>query len=112
LGPNGLKAGRPDQKEVTKIVEQLEKLNPTKRPAYSPLMNGFWRMLYTDITPVQVSSGKLGPFIGKVYQDLDSTQGVIKNILSVALPSIKGGLIAKQRIKDPNTWYAQGPYFR
>ena len=102
--PNGLKASAGDREAITNLVEALEKVNPTKRPAYSPLMNGFWRMLYTDLEPAAASSGKLGPFVGDVFQDLDSTNGIIKNILSIKFPTIKGALVAFQRIKDPDTW--------
>ena len=69
-------------------------------------MNGFWRMTYTDFSPAAPSSGQLGPFVGEVYQDLDSTKQRIANLLKIDLPFIKieGGLIAKQSIRDANTW--------
>jgi hypothetical protein len=102
--PNGIKA-KPDQREeVNRLVEQLEKVNPTKNPANSPIMNGFWRMTYTDYAPAAPSSGQLGPFIGDVYQDLDSNAGIIKNILDIKFPPLRGALIAKQRVKDKVTW--------
>lgn len=103
--PNGLVAS-PEQKiEMLTIVGQLEQYNPTKNPAYSELMNGFWRMLYTDFDPPSTSAGKLGPFVGDVFQDLNSKEQRITNILDVKFPSIKGGLVAKQSIYDKNTWY-------
>lgn len=49
--PNGLKAKLSDQVEVDELVSKLELLSPTKDPARSTLMNGFWKMLYTDFTP-------------------------------------------------------------
>lgn len=66
-------------------------------------MDGFWRMLHTDFPPGP-SSGKLGPFTGEVFQDLDSEKKVIKNILRVSFPPIVGALVADQVIVDRNTW--------
>eukprot|EP01038_Epipyxis_sp_PR26KG_P015979 gene15979-21685_t len=102
--PNGVKASQELRETINSYVTKLEEINPTVKPAYSPLMNGFWRMLYTDFNPPAPSSGQLGPFIGDVYQDLDSTIGVIKNILKLDFPPIIGGLIAKQTIKNDFTW--------
>ena len=49
--PNGLTASVEQQTALKELVNQIELLNPTPNPAYSPLMNGYWRMLYTDFTP-------------------------------------------------------------
>lgn len=49
--PNGLTATVEQQIALKDLVNQIELLNPTPNPAYSPLMNGYWRMLYTDFTP-------------------------------------------------------------
>ena len=70
-------------------------------------MNGFWKMIYTDFHPPALSSGKLGPFIGDVFQDLDGKQGIVKNLLRINFNVIEiiGGLIAKQTIENKNTWY-------
>jgi PAP_fibrillin len=104
--PNGLQATQSQRTRISDLVSQIEQLNPTARPAYSPLMNGFWRMLYTDFSPPAASAGKLGPFVGDVFQDLDSTNSVIRNVLRISLPPIRGQLTATQRIRDPKTWYA------
>lgn len=61
-------------------------------------------MLYTDLSPPATSAGKLGPFVGDVFQDLDSAQNTITNLLKISFPPIKGGLVAKQTILDPQTW--------
>ena len=92
------------KEEINRLVSDLEKLNPTSNAAYSSKMNGFWRLEYTDFDPPAPSSGKLGPFVGDVYQDLDGKAGIIKNLLKVSFPPITGALIAKQRIKNRNTW--------
>lgn len=67
-------------------------------------MAGFWRLLYSDFDPPQPSSGKLGPFVGEVYQNLEPGINQITNILRVPFPDIQGGLVAKQTIKDKQTW--------
>ena len=103
--PNGLKASKSQQKDIESLVSTIEKSNPTKSPAKSDLMNGYWRLLYTDFDPPAESSGKLGPFVGDVFQDLNSKDSVIKNILKVRFPSINGALTANLRIPDANTWY-------
>jgi len=107
--PNGIYAATSIRREISSIVETLEARNPTARPALSEKMNGFWRMDYTDFSPPATSSGKLGPFIGEVYQDLyasnqTSSSGVIKNILRIKFPPIVGALVAKQRIVADDTW--------
>lgn len=61
-------------------------------------------MVYTDYSPSGPSSGQLGPFVGDVFQDLDSSKGIIKNLLKIEFPPIAGGLIGLQTIKDPSTW--------
>lgn len=70
-------------------------------------MNGFWKLLYTDFDPPATSAGKLGPLTGSVYQDLDSKKGRIINYLKIKFPKIEGGLVARQSVKDMNTWYVQ-----
>eukprot|EP00466_Bigelowiella_natans_P006030 jgi/Bigna1/143017/aug1.75_g17725 len=99
--PNGINASPTQRAKVNDLVDVLEGANPTGRPALSPLMYGFWRMLYTDFSPAAPSSGQLGPFVGDVYQDL--SEGIIKNILVIP-PLLKGALVANQRVRDPNTW--------
>jgi len=107
--PNGINAVASARREISSIVEELEGRNPTERPALSDRMSGFWRMHYTDFSPPATSSGKLGPFVGEVYQDLyptnqTSSSGVIKNILRITFPPIVGALVAKQRIVADDTW--------
>lgn len=102
--PNGINVSLDKRELINNIVIDLESKNPTSKPAYSSKMNGFWRMLYTDFSPPSTSAGKLGPFIGDVYQDLDSNNNIIKNILDLSFPPLTGALIAKQSILNDNTW--------
>jgi hypothetical protein len=66
-------------------------------------MDGYWRLLYTDNPPAP-NSGKFGPFIGEVFQELNSEQGKIKNILNLKNPPIVVSLTANQTVKNKNTW--------
>ena len=69
-------------------------------------------MLYTDLTPAAPSSGKLGPFTGDVYQELDPRNGIIKNLLNIdfSLVKLRGGLVAHQSIHDNKTWRVDFKY--
>eukprot|EP00976_Prorocentrum_cordatum_P087401 1186885-Prorocentrum_minimum.AAC.4 len=82
VAPNGLSATPDDKRRIAEIVTDIEQSNPTIAPAHSTLMPGFWRMLYTDMEPAP-SSGKLGPFIGDVFQDLRPENSLILNLLKV-----------------------------
>lgn len=88
--PNGLKATDQQKKNVLSRVKLIEQMNPTSKPAYSSKMDGFWRLIYTDFEPAAASSGKLGPFIGDVFQLLDSKSLKITNILRISFPPITG----------------------
>ncbi|GBG68594.1 hypothetical protein CBR_g3139 [Chara braunii] len=43
----GAAASDEDKARIEKIVRGLEKINPTKEPLNSPLINGKWRLVYT-----------------------------------------------------------------
>jgi len=101
---NGIDVDANVRKDITSLVEYVESTNPTKSPAFSDKMNGYWRMLYTDFNPPAESSGRIGPFTADVYQDLDSNNKVIKNILKLNFPKIEGFLQANQEVYDSNTW--------
>ena len=81
--PNGLDVSDDKILEIDKLAKQIELLNPTKNTAKSELMNGFWKMEYTDLKPQAASNGKLGPFVADVYQDLNSKTLQIENLLQV-----------------------------
>ncbi|CAM9457405.1 unnamed protein product [Ectocarpus sp. 13 AM-2016] len=59
-------AGR--EARIQEVAKELNALNPTKDPARSPLLAGRWRMLYSTVPGP--SSGRLGPFVGDVFQDI------------------------------------------
>lgn len=104
-GTNGLRATRAQQESIAGLVSLLERSSPTSRPAYSKLMAGSWELLYTDFDPPAGSSGKLGPFVGRVLQDLQPDSKQIFNILKISTPlRIDGELSAAVSILDDQTW--------
>ena len=79
--PNGLSSTPALRDEIRSLVEALEASNPSRNPADSKLMAGFWRLLYTTSTEGG-NAGKLGPLVGAVFQDIDPDAGIIKNCLA------------------------------
>ena len=70
---NGRGASPSLRQTIDGFARDLERRNPTHRPAESAKMNGFWRMLCTSLEGAP-SAGQLGPLTGDVFQDLDSSQ--------------------------------------
>ncbi|CAM9748786.1 unnamed protein product [Ectocarpus sp. 4 AP-2014] len=66
---------------IEEVAKELNALNPTKDPARSPLLAGRWRMLYSTVPGP--SSGRLGPFVGDVFQDIRPDEKRIINILEL-----------------------------
>ena len=100
---NGIDTPPTLEKEIILLCERLEKCNPTPRPIRNTKkMNGFWKMLWTNFYPVAPSSGKLGPFVGDVYQDVDFS-GKARNILRIDFPPIVGELVASPSIVNDST---------
>ena len=102
--PNGIGASPEQRERINELVSLLETNNPTPRPATSSMNSGRWRMVYTDYCPAGPSSGKLGPFIGDVFQQLSPELGVIENILDIKSPPIQGKLVASQSVISDDTW--------
>lgn len=101
---NGIDTPVALEEDIVALCEQLEKCNPTPRPVRnSAKMNGFWKMLWTNFSPVAPSSGKLGPFVGDVYQDVDFGGGKARNILRINFPPIAGELVASPSILNDST---------
>jgi hypothetical protein len=127
---NGIDTPKELAIQIQSICEQLEDITPNPSPTQHPeLLNGFWFMLWTNYGPPAPSSGKLGPFIGDVYQDLqlpttitnhnnndsdDSTptpasvsggggRGVARNIFKLDVPPIMGELYATPKVIDDTT---------
>lgn len=101
---NGINVDANTRADIRSLVECVESNNPTKSPALSSKMNGYWKMIYTDYDPPAESAGKVGPFVADVFQDIDSSNKVIKNILKLDFPKIEGFLQANQDVYDASTW--------
>jgi hypothetical protein len=109
---NGIETPTELQLQIKDLCTQLQQVNPNPKPCLAPsLLNGFWYMLYTDYSPPGPSSGKLGPFVGNVYQEIDLDEGVARNIFRLQnslLPvlNIIGELTAFPTTKDDGTTVA------
>eukprot|EP00639_Heterosigma_akashiwo_P006212 CAMPEP_0194588192 /NCGR_PEP_ID=MMETSP0292-20121207/19609_1 /TAXON_ID=39354 /ORGANISM="Heterosigma akashiwo, Strain CCMP2393" /LENGTH=329 /DNA_ID=CAMNT_0039444599 /DNA_START=149 /DNA_END=1138 /DNA_ORIENTATION=- len=89
--------------QIYSLIEQLEKANPTDRPAYSEKLNGEWLLCYTSDDPSRSS-----PFfwafrkaLKKLRNPLDDERKVSEEIFSItdSIP-IKSVGQAKWIIKD------------
>lgn len=88
---NGLTATDEQRSEISSIISTLEQLNPTKELTTSPVLNGNWRLLYT--TNSGSSAGKIGPFVGKVTQVVNTNGPSYTNAVDV-LPFVRAELEA------------------
>lgn len=72
----GLTATPDDQQRIDKLARQLERLNPTKKPLASDLINGQWELLYT--TSESILGSNKPPFLrplGPIYQFIGERHG-------------------------------------
>lgn len=82
----GLTATPEQKEEVDALASALEKLNPTRKPLASPLLNGRWRLEYT--TSDSILGTKKPAFLrpsGPIYQFLDGPNLKAKNQESAPL---------------------------
>lgn len=88
----GLLASEIDNARVLSAIQQLEDINPTKKPLEAKnLLNGDWRLLYTT------SKGILGldrfPLfkLGQIYQCIRVSEAKVYNIAEIiGLPMLEG----------------------
>ena len=80
---NGVKASPETRDEIASIVRRLEKVNAVKKISSSKKMDGNWKLLYT--TNDGSSAGKLGPFVGRVDQEIDVSTKRYKNFVRLGL---------------------------
>lgn len=106
VSQNGIKCSSESRAIIRSLVAKLEATNPTAKPARSAANDGYWRLLYTDFMPAAPSSGKLGPFVGDVFQRISSRESppTIDNILKISVPPLGGRLRADQRAISDNKW--------
>eukprot|EP00752_Nemacystus_decipiens_P007220 g6463.t1 len=94
----------PDREaRIQQLAKELNELNPTKDPAFSPLLAGKWRMLFSDAPGP--SSGRLGPFVGDVFQEVRPDEKKIENLLELG-PSwaLRVALAADVEVLDGKNW--------
>ncbi|CAM9532500.1 unnamed protein product [Discosporangium mesarthrocarpum] len=100
---NGIRATQDSRRRIEELVKELNKLNPTAEPALSPLISGKWRMLFTNVPGP--SSGRVGPFVGDVYQDINAEKQRIRNILELGPEwALRGALEADVEVLDGSNW--------
>ena len=73
-----MESGR--RSEVGEVLAELKEANPCAEPARMQLAGTNWRLVYTDSTGN--SSGKLGPFVGDVFQEFQ-TDSLYENVVLV-----------------------------
>ena len=97
---NGVKASEEKRAQVADVVTKLEKLNAVKKIANNELMNGNWRLVFT--TNDGSSAGKLGPFVGRVDQDISVADAFYTNF--VRLGPVTGALTASWDTLGDKLW--------
>lgn len=98
---NGIKATSAIRIEIDEVVKNLEDLNEEKKITTSPLMGGNWKLIYT--TNSGSSAGKLGPFIGRVDQDIDIDSNEYINYVRLG-GVVQGALTATWDNLSPKLW--------
>ena len=110
---NGINASKSTQNQIMEYVQQLEKLNPTKRNnlTSNSKLDGSWNLVYT--TNGGSSAGKLGPFVGDVEQrillskvstDSSVDDGYYINYVRLGGNLIEGALAANWDVLSGDTW--------
>jgi len=99
---NGITASTEIRNNISEYVKELEKINPTKALTSDSALQGTWRLLYT--TNSGSSAGKLGPFIGEVEQEIQLTDGIYYNRVTLGNKVIRGTLSATWDVKSSKLW--------
>eukprot|EP00611_Tribonema_gayanum_P025863 TRINITY_DN6004_c1_g1_i1.p1 TRINITY_DN6004_c1_g1~~TRINITY_DN6004_c1_g1_i1.p1 ORF type:complete len:275 (+),score=81.73 TRINITY_DN6004_c1_g1_i1:30-827(+) len=97
---NGIKASEAQREAIKGAINKLVKINPTKAPAKSDKSTGVWNLVYT--TSSESSAGKLGPFVGKVTQDVDVSTVKYVNVVDLGL--VRGELGATWTVENASQW--------
>eukprot|EP00981_Chlorochromonas_danica_P002886 scaffold579_cov146-Ochromonas_danica.AAC.4 len=100
---NGVKASPIVQDEIRVLTEQIAEgyQLPTAK-TFENLMGGQWSLAYT--TNREFSSGKVGPFVGKVIQRIDTQRVQYSNSLLLFGGLFAGELRGTWRLESPSTW--------
>lgn len=97
----GILASPTDRTAILAAIAQLEDLNPTPRPVDAiRLLDGDWRLLYTD------SQGLLGferiPLVklGEIYQCIRASAGKVYNLAEIkGIPYLEGLISVEARFE-------------
>ncbi|MEM9137917.1 MAG: PAP/fibrillin family protein [Cyanobacteria bacterium P01_F01_bin.42] len=97
----GILASPEDKSAILAAIAQLEGRNPTPRPVEAPkLLEGDWRLLYTD------SKGLLGferiPLfqLGEIYQCIRADEGKVYNLAEITgIPYLEGLISVEARFE-------------
>lgn len=68
----GLVATPEQTKRIQELFVRLEKLNPTRQPLKSPLLNADWSLEYTTSDSI-LGKGDVFPKVGPIVQTIDTT---------------------------------------
>ena len=99
---NGVSASDKQREEINQLTQQLERRNRVPDIAKSKLVDGSWQLLYT--TNQGSSAGKLGPFVGKVIQDIKlEDQSYINNVYFLD-GIVKASLSATWKNESAKVW--------
>lgn len=93
---NGLSADASTAAQVVALSRLLERQNPTRKLATSPLVDGKWTLVYTSTTGG--SAGKIGPFVGRVEQHFDLQSGRYSNFVLLG-PELFGSSLLTGELK-------------
>lgn len=102
---NGIKCNPSQRQKVNEYVAKLEANNPTKDITSSTILNGKWKLVYT--TNEGSSAGKIGPFVGDVYQMIDLNKKFYSNKVSLFNDIFTGVLGATWITKSKALWTVQ-----
>ena len=68
----GLTATPQQTQQIQQLFTRLEKLNPTRQPLKSPLLNADWSLEYTTSDSI-IGKGDIFPKVGPIVQTIDTT---------------------------------------
>ncbi|KAJ1631937.1 hypothetical protein T492DRAFT_992641 [Pavlovales sp. CCMP2436] len=102
---NGLTADVATAAQIVALSRLLEEANPTPNLATSDLVDGKWSLVYTSTSGG--SAGKLGPFVGRVEQHFDISNGGYSNFVHLGpagLDMVTGELKAAWNVLGDSDW--------
>lgn len=97
---NGVTADDEKRAEIALLIASLEESNPINKLTTSDLIDGDWTLLYT--TNDGSSAGKLGPFVGNVFQEVSLSEKSYDNV--VKLGPLQGRLSATWDVESSTLW--------